>query len=566
MRISIVAIALLVLCASSAAQNDSVTNSPHNESTEETSNSDVEISPDKRDPADFVFEYEDPEDFDPNDVDASDVDAMDYRFYIPISFIALGCLVLIVSRRQNGDRRKGSIRIGFGLIAIGALLGVFQLIQGQSKDGSTRTRTRNGACSFSAEFGVRIVGPNRNRVSRDFLFTELDKGLWLHSNGHVEIVAKDVHTTPQKGRLLFIFYHGPNGQTEFGRIDRRINSAVDLRSFNTPTRRGGTSPPAPSLNLPLNMSANNKNPYTERIRVVATFTPEGTTDRCSPITGELSVQWRWNGNTNVGSSFIWRPFGKIKKKHKAPPHRSRVSVGKTIVDETTGIPGSTNKATPTTIYFDIEDPFSCCGQPNKPYTIIQFVRHRWRVGANGPLKCDQWNLDGPESQSQRHANGQEYDPTYTTDPKHGASTANQTNELVNIGPWDSSGGSAVEVKDFPGLLDADHTFFLREGGLIEWEFVTLLVCREDHGSVSRYLRDGHVKAKSHFRIRRSYPGNGGNVQIGGETMSTNPIGSSEYYRTCQTLRDVLNGMGLLDEFQAPRSHQIALRQGGQNCQ
>jgi len=410
----------------------------------------------------------------------------------------------------------------------------------------TRTRTRKGECSLGAEFGLRVMPPRPNGNLQDILFTILKPGLRVDSNGHLLVKANNVSIAPYPGTLSFVFYNGPAGTNEFHQRSQLITSDADLRTF--------MAQPPPRMNAPAAIAFNNT-PLTERLRAVVDYDPSDIEDDCDPISSELTVTWNFNG---APIAFNWQAMEQLQASIKIPDSRSRVSVAPDIIDETTGFPGNVNKATHTTVVFKVDDPFACCGQANTDYAIVQFVRHRWQLG-NGRPRADDWNLDGPESQSERHASGADFDPTYTNDPAHGADTAGSGNDLVHVGPWDGKGGGAISVDDYPGLLEADHNRFMAQGGWMEWEFITLLICKEGTGSAQHYIDNGKVCAKTRFTVRRNYPGQGRAPVVKGSLAKGGREGKPEYYAQCRELGAVLDELELKDEFLNPRSHRVRLQ-------
>ena len=417
----------------------------------------------------------------------------------------------------------------------------------KDKESSRRTRSRHGKCTLEAEFGLRVMPPRPSGKERDVLFTKLIPGIrQIDSNGHLLMKIKDLHVCPYPGTITIVFKRGPAGTTEFARLSKRVTNDGELQSFIRDSK-------PPRMNAPAGMSPDN-NRVTERLRAEVDYDPETTPDDCKPIRGELTVTWYFNASPR---HFVFKTVKRLKNRISVPGHRSRVEASGDIVDETTGFPGEVNKATHTSVFFDVDEPFGCCGMTDKHYTIIQFVRHRWNLG--GKKGSDTWNLDGPESQAERRKDSKPYDPTYTTDPAHGDSTADKDNELVHVGPWDASGGSAVIVDDFPGLLGPDHDLFKKQGGWFEWEFVTLLVCKEAVGSAEHYLANGKVRAKMRFSIRRTYAGGDEAPTVKGTMLKGKPEGKREYYEPCKDLSEILTKTGLLGPFNNPRSHRIKLR-------
>jgi len=477
--------------------------------------------------------------------------------WLPWMFTALAVLFWARSRLETAGQRGGwgSGAAVFGLLALmagGVILAQQAPEEPEEEDdaSTTRTRTRNGACEFGAEFGIRVMPPRPTGAEEDVLVNLLRAGLHIDSNGHILLKAKDASAKPYPGTMTFRFFRGPAGQTEFATaISGRVTSDADVQQL--------LNQPPPRMDAPPGMSPANSR-VTELLRFEGTYVPETTTDRCAPPLGEkMAITWRFN---NAPISFGCEPVGgPVKSRIKVPKHGSRVVLGDGIIDETTGIPGETNKATHTTVFFAVDGPFACCGQADKPHAIIQFVRHRWQFGNNRPRQ-DGWNLDGPESQSERHRQMQEYDPTYTTDPAHGAATGGGNNGLTHVGPWDASGQGAVIVEDFPGMLEADHAAFLQQGGFLEWEFLTLLVCKEGHGSAAHYLAHGKVRAKTRFTVRRTYKGGGQAPGVTGTFARGAPEGQQEQYEPCRNLEEALREAGLLNAFNNPRTHRLPLRQ------
>jgi hypothetical protein len=412
----------------------------------------------------------------------------------------------------------------------------------KGKGSSRRTRTRHGKCELEAEFGLRVLPPRLTGDERDILFTQLIPGIKrMDSNGRLAMKIKDVRVCPYPGTITIVFRRGRAGTDEFARFTKRVASDGELQAFLKASE-------PPIMNAPDGISHDN-NRITERLRAEVDYDPETTPDDCKPIRAELTVTWYFNASPR---NFVVETEKKLKKRISVPKHRSRAEASSEIVDETTGFRGKVNKATHTSVFFDVDEPFGCCGITNKHYTIIQFVRHRWNLA--GKKGSDDWNLDGPDSQSDMRKAGRPYDPTYTTDPAHGGSTTEEDNERVHVGPWDASGGSAVVVDDFPGLFVKDHEVFKEKGGWFEWEFVTLLVCKEAEGSAEHYLANGKVRAKTRFAIRRTYPGGNKPPIVKGKMLKGKPEGKREYYDPCKDLAEVLRETELLAPFNNPRPH------------
>jgi hypothetical protein len=113
---------------------------------------------------------------------------------------------------------------------------------------------------------------------------------------------------------------------------------------------------------------------------------------------------------------------------------------------------------------------------------------------------------------------------------------------------------AVAGLNFPGLFVEDHEVFMEKGGWFEWEFVTLLVCKEAVGSAEHYLANGTVRAKTRFVIRRTYPGSNKPPTVKGKMLKGKPEGKREYYDPCRDMAEVLRETELLAPFKNPRPH------------
>jgi hypothetical protein len=357
------------------------------------------------------------------------------------------------------------------------------------------------------------------------------------------------------GRVKFRFRRGADGAQVFFQREQRVASNDDIRALVADIGRN-----PPEMGPPPGLNAQNPR-ITERLQGEVDYDPDDpNTDDCSPIRSPwLTITWRSQPSPRNAT---WSPTEgrRLPREIEVPRWRSRVRVSPEIVDETTGFPGEVNKATHTQVVFNVDDPYRCCGRADVCHSIIQFVRHRWEF-TGGNARGDDWNLDGPESQADRHAQGLDYDPTYTTDPHHGGATAGEDNGLVHIGPWDRTGGNAVSVDDYPGLLEPDHRRFAQRGGLFQWEFITLLVCREPTGSARQYLQNGKVRARTGFTVQRIYPPPGSNdpitVRRDFPTSANDP--RVEYYEPCRDLSAVLNDLGLTNAFNNPRPHRVNLQ-------
>lgn len=464
-------------------------------------------------------------------------------------------VAVLLWRRARGtedeEQRRRRTRLA-GVLALAAII-LGGVILAQSTTGSTRTRVRVGNCQLEGEFGVRAVFDHAR--TRDYLVDELEPGLYIDSpSGRLVMKEKDIRLVrgDKPGTITFRFRRGQSGRTVFyERSKGNIRKTKDIQKFIAEIGND-----LPTMRAPSGLSETNPR-IAERLQGEVHYRPDDpAANGCTLRSKWLTVVWRHAAEPERSTL---EPMVPLKSRIDPRKWRSRVRVSPEIIDETTGFPGQVNKATHTQVVFKVKDPWKCCKIKNTPYTVIQFVRHTWQLG-NGDIKQDAWNLDGPESQSARKAQGEEYDPTYTTDPKHGAGTAGADNTLVHVGPWDSNGGNAISVDDYPGLLGPDHQRFLRAGGFFRWEFITLLVCRETRGSAATYLASGKVQARTAFTIQRDYPdpAAGGEVAVKADFPNERKDPRAEFYKKCKPLAEVLDELGMTEPFNNPRPHRIRL--------
>jgi hypothetical protein len=412
-----------------------------------------------------------------------------------------------------------------------------------------RTQTRTAKCSIGVEFGLRVVPPNSSSAGYfESVFAGVRTGLVVPSNGRIALKVKNLAVASLSGTVTFVFYRGLAGNqrvaTNPDPFSFPLADPAAVTQFNHPPASGG--PQAPLIDAPPGIGPRNT-PLTERLRSVAIYKPDSLQETCQ-IEDDLVVQWSWNGKPNQGSSW---PFNNPNPKQPIPRSQSRVDSPEGIIDETTGFPGQINKATQTIVLFAVSDPFGCCRTAGNSYSVIQFVRHRWKLGANKE-NHDEWNLDGSEKQSQLHVQGSDYDPTYTNNP------GGAPNDLVQAGPWDGSGtSSAITVFDFPGLLKPDHDRFVKEGGWMHWEFITLLVCTVNPADQKRYLAAGLVQAVTHYEVTRVYTGGKETPTVEVKEMKDQPIGVPQFFKKCRKLTDVLT-KDLKKAYDNPRPHTIKL--------
>lgn len=455
-----------------------------------------------------------------------------------------------------------SKRIALSLCLLPVICGVIRAQEEGTTSGGTtdnpnlRTRSRTKGCSFGVEFGVRFIGPGVDPDTAPSVpFAAMPQGVKVETDGRIALVVKNIEAQPPGGKLSFFFYRGIAG-------DQPINDPgyIDLNSV--------VGKQAPLIDAPASVSPSNKE-EAEVFRIKATYQPTDPTIACLPVTDTVVVTWTWNGHPSATGDWHFEELNpEIKELAKKkghiliPKEQSRVKLCDKVIDEKQGNPGHTNKATQTTIFFAVHNSFGCCDIAGRAYAVIQFVRHAWRLG-NNPPNSDDWNLDGPNSQSERHEQNPNlpYDPTYTDDPAHGGDPSGKSNTYVQAGPWDPAGSSqAIQVTDYPGLLEPEHSRFVKEGGAFTWEFLTLLVCQESPASAEQYLKSGLVCAKQHYKIQREYtagskePPKVALVDI----KDWGKLGKPDAFKKCVPLATLLDQMDLKKPFLNPRPHVIKL--------
>jgi hypothetical protein len=404
----------------------------------------------------------------------------------------------------------------------------------EKKDTGTRTRERKGECEIGAELGIRILNPLGRLISgrKKILFNVIKLGVRVDSNCKIAVQAQNAAVCPYPGTVTFTFYRGEKGETEFHKISGDVEGEEDLKAL--------LKQPAPEIGAPPGMTPGHRREV-EFLKVTWYFVSKKGVE-CSDE-DRITIIWRYNGSNSSGTWKALDPdIGSVKKKPKK--WRSRVRYNPEIIEERTGFPGRVNHATEIVVDFSVDEAFGCCSHPNKHYAIIQFVRHRWQLGKNSPVRNDAWNLDGPDSQAANKKAGKPYDPTYTTGKS----------PLFTVGPWNDKGGDAISVRDYPGLFTKDHKKFLERGGFFKWVFWTLLVCLEDPPTAEEYLREGEVQAITHFSIERQYNLKEGTVKV---VPSLYPD-DRKYFQPCRPLKDVLKERGLLEAYNNPREHEVPI--------
>jgi len=411
------------------------------------------------------------------------------------------------------------------------------LLQGaalaQGNPSNAQSRTLDPTCSIGVELGVRVVPPKDDVKDAAFESTlaGLKNGLTVPTNGHVALTARNLTVAPMPGTVTFTFYRRPNGQ-DAGQIARprsfRLPDQIDQLAQWTP----------PILDAPAGADAG---PAREMVLAVASYRPNDQTKPCV-VQDFAVIQWSWNGNPDQGAAWPFQPPQAVVK---IPPSRSRVDSPKIVFDAINHAPEQIDKSVPTAVFFAVDEPLRCCGQQCR-HTVIQFVRHRWKI-ANTEKFGDLWKLDVADRQGELHDKGQDYDPTYSNH------MGGRADDLVRVGPWDGAGTSpAITVIDLPGLLPAMDDQLVQKGGWYSWEFVTLLVCAQDPGDQDQYLSSAKVQALMHYYILRSYIKGNPNPEIRVEEVRAEPVGGPVFYSECQGLKPLLVELGLLQAYQNPR--------------
>ena len=457
-----------------------------------------------------------------------------WAWLLPLALLAAAVISRWPHRADEESALGSSVRRERLLVILAFLVLLILVLYGGLQAGGpgvatgTQTRTRVGDCEIGSELGLRVVDRNGNSLRRRMLFFNTVKpGLRVDSSLRIVVQARNTSVSPFAGTVTFVFYRGAAGQDSFHTLSGHAASSRQLRTI--------LAAPAPELTAPAGLSPDNSRAV-EILRVVGQWDPDDLDDSCS-VEDQLTVIWRHNPGRDGSFEFLAPPPG------TRPRHRSRVRFNPEVIEETTGFPGRVNFATETIVTFGVDDAFGCCNDPGSQYAIIQFVRHRWRLGG-GPIRRDDWNLDGPEDQAANQDAGRPYDPTY----------AGPGSQLFGIGPWNQSGGDAISVRDFPGLLDRDHRRFVRQGGQIEWEFFTLLVCLEDPPTAEQYRSSGRVQAVTRFKIVRSYTAGDSSPTVVGKMVRAD----RKYFPNCVSLQRFLTDEGLLGAFDDPRPHVLPL--------
>jgi hypothetical protein len=405
----------------------------------------------------------------------------------------------------------------------------------QGTPSNAQSQTLDPTCSIGVEFGVRVEPPKDDVRDAAFASTlaGLKNGLTVPTNGHIALTARNLTVAPMPGIVTFTFYRRPNGQ-DAGQI-------AQPRSFRLPLQTDQLAQwTPPILDAPAGADAA---PAREMILVAASFRPDNQTKPCV-VQDFAVVQWSWNGNPDEGA--VW-PFQPPPAVVKIPPSRSRVDSPKIVFAALNHSPEQINTVVPTAVFFAVDEPLRCCGEQCR-HTVIQFVRHRWKV-ANTEKFGDLWNLDVADKEAEQHDKGHDYDPTFSNH------LGGRSDDLVRVGPWDGVGtAAAITVIDLPGLLPPMHDQLVQNGGWFSWEYVTLLVCAQDPGDQDQYLSSAKVQALMHYYILQSYIKGDPNPDIRVEEVRAEPVGGAVFYSECQGLKPLLAKFGLLQAYENPRPH------------
>ena len=406
----------------------------------------------------------------------------------------------------------------------------------------------DAACYIKARFRLKLIDPRDvdptledSGVKKILLFSQAKPELTLTSNGIIAIQVKVEAVGPFPGSLSFSFTRtapGAPNPTAPGPF-----AANDLAGLLGQLKKT----PQVELDPPPGMGANLKT-VVETVTATVTWTPQGA-QGCS-ITEEIRLVWNFASAAAVFEFALTTPEQKT-------PKGTTIAHGKTIARKRYKN-GTVRYAVVVENCWVVKDPNACCGA-KAGYSVIQFVRHVYSLNENPKREgSDKWTLDILDSEAARARGGQDYDPTFTQNPR----TSPAPDPLVYPGP-DTAGGASIVQVDQPGMDPALYDRFLQAGGTFSWQFFAFLVCTLVPGGAAVYLQKGKVSQAACFEIDVTFPGN-----RRAPTVSGNLLFGPKEYHPCESFKKILddldkkNGKGLagkmVDGYNSPRGHQVSI--------
>jgi len=280
-------------------------------------------------------------------------------------------------------------------------------------------------------------------------------------------------------------------------------------------------------------------PLAETITAIVTWTPDQG-EPCQRMVEPVTVRWYRGRRFKI---VLPDTVGSRRQTH------ARTGLGVVPRDKGEGL----KFVVPTEIFWAVDNPEGCCGG-GTGYTVIQFVRHMWRLNEDPPKEGrDDFTLDILDSEVERANENppQDYDPTFTHNPR---GTDPAADPIIYPSP-DGYGKTAIVQIDEPGLPEALYNRFLENGGVFAWQFVSLLVCVLEDSTGASYLASGLVEQEMKWTLQLEFPGGG----IAPTVKSRIRAGFPRKHRTCKPLAEVLDGLELENAYSHPRGHEIQIQ-------
>jgi hypothetical protein len=308
-----------------------------------------------------------------------------------------------------------------------------------------------------------------------------------------------------------------------------------------------------SLEAPPGMNANKEGRVVvETIAASVSWTPKDAPS-CS-ITPPEQFILRWEYTNPLARSRY-----RAAEQKADGNSRTRVSHGTSLVPVLDGN-GKPLLAVRVQAFFAVDDAGHCCGAEGD-YSVIQWVRHEWNLKEN-PVKAggDDWSLDVLDSEIQRAAASQPYDPTFTHNPR---GTQPAAEPLTYPGP-DPDGNLSINQIDRPGIPAALYDRFQRANpnSTFTFHFVAMLVCRQDPSTAQGFRNSGHVKAIIEYKLVIKFNGRGTEPQVTLEKPSVSAFDSCKEFNKVleqfdRQARNAKQGSPIAG-YEHPRDHKLAI--------
>jgi len=402
-------------------------------------------------------------------------------------------------------------------------------------DGEFHSVVRD-CCKLKAKFAFvvhRFDRPSRSWVEmnkKPILFSKWAPEFGLGTTGalSLRVTIREIGIFPGTIRFDYERSRGPNPASFSDHFDDRASLDVALKDLSL----------SPVIRPPRNVTP--QSPIREKIKAKVSWKPDDCHQTCEIPPQEFIVRWIYaspkqftlvppKSSSRGKSGTIVRPGSSLELEDTTPPNEEPDYI------------------TPVFVYWSIKSPNTCCGQ-NNSHEVIQFVKHSWELeDRRPPIRGeDEWNLDISKIQVERHANQQDYDPTFTRDtPRDGSNP----HPAVFPGP-DPKGNHSINQSDEPGIPRSLFNRLSQGRGKFTWKFHAFLVCKLTPPTNTNYFENGMVEQELVYKIEVKFQGRGKPSKVRGGIVR------NSLQRRCKRLKDMLAAKGLTNPYNAPRPHQI----------